>query len=98
MNGFSDMRYLLASSVIVFSNVLYVFIMGRVLLSWIPTRSDNKIKQFFYVLSEPLLAPIRSLIGKSPLGGGMMLDFSPIIALFIIQILRTIIINVIYMF
>ena len=57
---------------------------------------DNKIRQFFYVLTEPLLGPIRSLINKSPLGGGMMVDFSPVIVLFIIQILRNIIIRLIF--
>jgi len=96
VNGFSDMRWLLSNSVMVFSNVLYVLIMGRVLCSWLIGNSGSKIKEFFYVLTEPFLGPIRSMIGRSPLGGGMMLDFSPVIALFLIQILRTIIINVIY--
>lgn len=37
-------------------------------------------------VTEPLMAPIRKLLYKSPLGGpGMMLDISPIIVLFIIQ-------------
>ncbi len=98
MSGFSDMRWLLANSVNVFASVLYLFIMADVILSWIPTRPDNKIKEFFRVLSDPLLSPIRAMIGKSPLGGGMMIDFSPVIALFIIQILKNVIINVIYMF
>ena len=96
MGGFSDMRWLLSNSVMVFSNVLYVLIMGRVLCSWLVGGSGSKIKEFFYVLTEPFLGPIRSMISRSPLGGGMMLDFSPVIALFLIQLLRTIIINIIY--
>ena len=96
MLGFSNIRILLANSVNVFSNVLYFLILARVLLSWIPMQPANKIRQFFYALTEPLLGPIRSLINKSPLGGGMMVDFSPVIVLFIIQILRNIIIRLIF--
>ena len=96
MLGFSNMRVLLANSVNVFCNILYFLILARVLLSWIPMQPDNKIRRFFYVLTEPLLGPIRSLINKSPLGGGMMVDFSPVIVLFIIQILRSIIIRLIF--
>ena len=96
MLGFSNMRVLLANSVNVFCNILYFLLLARVLLSWIPMRPDSKISQFFYVLTEPLLGPIRSLINKSPLGGGMMVDFSPVIVLFIIQILRSIIIRLIF--
>ena len=94
MSGFSDLRWLLSNSVMVFSNALYFLIMGRVICSWIA--GGGKIKEFFYVLTEPFLGPIRNMISKSPLGGGMMLDFSPVISLFLIQILRTVIINVIY--
>lgn len=97
MSGFSDLRWLFANSVNVFSNVIYVLLMGRVLCSWLIADPRNGIKRFFYVLTEPLLEPIRNLIYKSPLGGGMMLDFSPVVLLFLIQIVKTIIINLIYM-
>ena len=96
MLGFSNMRVLFDNSLNLLCNILYFLILARVLLSWIPMQPDNKIRQFFYVLTEPLLGPIRSLINKSPLGGGMMVDFSPVIVLFIIQILRNIIIRLIF--
>jgi uncharacterized protein YggT (Ycf19 family) len=37
-------------------------------------------------MTDPILAPIRKMVYNSPLGGaGMMLDISPVIALFILE-------------
>lgn len=72
-----------------FCNFLYALILIRVLLSWFPIPRNNKLIQLLYALTEPLLAPIRNIIRKSPLGGpGMVLDFSPIIAYFLITLLQ----------
>jgi uncharacterized protein YggT (Ycf19 family) len=41
---------------------------------------------FIARLTDPILAPIRKMVYNSPLGGaGMMLDISPVIALFILE-------------
>lgn len=69
-------------------------ILIRVLLSWIPFDRDNPIVRIVYGLSEPLLYPIRQLIRKSPLGDGMMFDFSPIILLLILQVIQSILYSV----
>ena len=69
-------------------------ILIRVLLSWIPLDRDNAIVKIVYGLSEPLLYPIRQLLKKSPLGEGMMLDFSPIILLLILQVIQGILYSI----
>ena len=69
-------------------------ILIRVLLSWIPLNRDNPIVKIVYGLSEPLLYPIRQLLKKSPLGEGMMLDFSPIILLLILQVIQGILYSI----
>ncbi len=69
-------------------------ILIRVLLSWIPLDRDNPIVKIVYGLSEPLLYPIRQLLKKSPLGEGMMLDFSPIILLLILQVIQGILYSI----
>lgn len=84
------MAYIILTAIDYFAKVLYFLIFIRVIISWLPLSRDGQIMQFLYAVTEPILGPIRSLIAKSPLGGpGMMLDFSPIIAVFLIEIFRT---------
>jgi len=47
---------------------------------------NNPIGQLLHTLTEPILGPCRRMLDKSPLGGGMMLDFSPIIALILMRL------------
>jgi len=80
---------LLANAVTVFCNVLYFLILIRVLLSWFPMLHGNALVRTLFLLTEPILAPIRAVIQRSPLGGpGMMLDISPIIAFFLLQLVQ----------
>lgn len=64
----------------------WVLLIG-VLLSWIPVDNRNPAVPLIYQLTEPLLAPIRRLI--PPMG----LDFSPIIALLGVQLLRLLLVH-----
>jgi YggT family protein len=69
--------------------VLLILIFARFILSWV--RPDpyhptwGPILRFVYNATEPLLAPIRRLL---PASGG--LDFSPMILLFALYFLRSI--------
>jgi len=57
-------------------------------LSWFPN-ARGKWTMYVYRLTEPVLAPIRKIIQRSPLGGpGMIIDFSAIFALLLIFLLR----------
>ncbi|MCL2707919.1 MAG: YggT family protein [Defluviitaleaceae bacterium] len=74
-----------------FFGLLNILILARVILSWLPMAHNNQIVRFLFALTEPILAPIRKIIRKSPLGGpGMMLDFSPIIAFFLLYLLQNV--------
>ena len=75
-------------------NILSFMVLARVLLSWLPNLRHSGIASFIYAFTEPILSPVRRLIDRSPLGGpGMMLDFSPIITLFLIQGMASFLIN-----
>ncbi len=79
-----------------FSSFLFAMIFIRVILSWFSVDRNNPLISLLYTLTEPILAPIRKLLFKSPIGGpGMMIDFSPIIAFMLIEFLKNIIINII---
>jgi len=61
---------------------LYVLILiGRVVCSWVRADPFNPIVRFLWLVTEPVLAPIRRVI--PPIGG---LDFSVIVAIVIVQI------------
>lgn len=85
------MSLIIFNALIIFVEILDYLILARVFLSWIPISRDNPIIKFIYALTEPILAPIRNMLQKSPLGGpGMILDFSPIIAFFLIRFIVSI--------
>ena len=68
------------------STILCALILVRSILSWFQPRGGRgSLSQLLFALTEPILAPIRNLIARSPLGGqGMMVDFSPLIAILLI--------------
>jgi YggT family protein len=76
-------------------SVAQILIFANVVMSWIPPLRNGPIGKIVTGLVDPLLSPIRKLVSKSPLGGGMPLDFSPIIALFLLMFLRNIVISII---
>ena len=79
-------------------NILRGLLLVRVLLSWMPM-FQGRIVSYVFALTEPILAPIRKVIMRSPLGGpGMMLDFSPIIAFFLMTLGQSVALNVIAAF
>jgi YggT family protein len=58
-------------------------VLGTVVISWIQLPPSNPIATFLLAMTEPLLAPIRRVL---PDMGG--LDFSPLVLLFGLRILR----------
>jgi len=67
-----------------------IIILVRCVLSWLPL-GYNKLTEFIYTVTEPILAPIRNLLSKAMGGSIMYLDFSPIIAFALIRFLQRII-------
>ncbi len=82
-----------------FFKLLELLIFIRILLSWIPMFGyNNPIGKLIYNLTEPILGPCRRMLDKSPLGGGMMLDFSPVIALILMMLVKQLLIGLVGMF
>ena len=92
------MSILLTEAINVFFRILYILIVIRVLMSWIPGSAYSSIGRMIYTLTDPILGPVKRMMDKSPLGGGMMLDFSPVIALFILDIIQMILLYIVSMF
>ena len=63
---------------------MYSFIVfGAVIISWIPLPPSSPVVKFLHTATEPVLAPIRRVL---PDMGG--LDFSPLVLLIGLRILR----------
>ena len=71
----------------VFFNLLIVAIFIRVLLSWFRIDPDNSLIKIINQLTDPILLPFQKII--PPLG---MIDFSPIVALIALEILKELLI------
>ena len=80
----------------VFYDLLSFAILIKCILSWFPINHNNIICRIIDALTEPILGPIRRMMQRSPLGGGMMLDFSPVIAYILMSIVYSILRQAIY--
>ena len=84
------MLFVLVSIINAIYYILLILIFARFILSWV--RPDpyhptwGPIMRFVYQATEPLLAPIRNIL---PSTGGI--DFSPMILLFGLYILRSLV-------
>lgn len=73
-----------------FFYILEIFVLIRVVISWLPIDRDHPIIELIYTLTEPILSPIRRMIDKSIFGGrGQVLDLSPLIAYIILQLFQS---------
>lgn len=71
--------------------VLVVF--GRIILSWFPASPGGVIaglQSFTYVVTEPVLGPLRRILPTMAFGG-MGLDLSPIVFMIGIRVLQSVI-------
>jgi YggT family protein len=74
----------------VLAGALTLAIFVRVILSWIPNaRLPFGLGDFVFGVSEPILSPIRRAM---PFFGGI--DFSPFVALLLIQIVSSLILRI----
>lgn len=71
------------SFVLLFIQILSYAIIGRVIMSWIDQPGSMRITQILNEVTEPILAPLRSIL---PSMG--MFDFTPIIAMLLLQLLE----------
>jgi YggT family protein len=67
-------------------SALIYAIIGRALISWFDPGFSNPVSRFLRDVTEPILGPIRRIMP-----GGMMIDFSPMVAIFLLYFLRAMI-------
>ena len=71
-------------------NVYTLMLIGRILGSWIPQIANHPIMRFIGYCTDPYLNLFRKFI--PPIGG--VLDLSPLLAFFTLQIVETLLLKI----
>ncbi|MDR2168272.1 MAG: YggT family protein [Clostridiales bacterium] len=79
------MNIAIATAVQWFGQILFWLMFARAIMSWIPSLRESFISNFLAAVTEPFISPVRKLVAKSPLSGGV-LDFSFLITMILLQL------------
>lgn len=67
--------------------LFYVLLIVRAVLSWVPG-VRNRLTDFVYMVTEPVLSPVRNLLNRSRFGNlSLPIDLSFLVVLFILAFL-----------
>lgn len=78
--------------IITLFNLLQLAILLEVILSWLPQIGNNKFVSMIHNFIYPMMEPLKAL--QDRLIPGLPIDFSPILALFILDILKRLILGI----
>ena len=69
-------------------DLLQWLLVFRALVSWFPQVQQARIGELLYAVTEPMIAPFRSLLMRFEALRTMPLDFSPLLAFFVLEIIK----------
>ena len=82
----------IALAIFWFSNFLRIALFARAIISWLPIRRDGFLPSFLAAITEPFVGPVRWILRKSPLGGGMI-DLSLLVTLLLLMLFTNPLVN-----
>ncbi|MFV0503622.1 MAG: YggT family protein [Lachnospirales bacterium] len=91
----NEIIIIVIKAISIFVRIFNIAILARCIISWFPISRDNPLCNILYAFTEPIMGPIRDIINKSPIGNSM-LDFSPIFAIIIVQLLGNMVIRLLF--
>ena len=68
----------------------------RALASWFPQIQSSRIGEILYMVTEPMVAPCRSLLSRIPSLQMMPLDFSALLAFLILSVLQRFLLSLMF--
>jgi YggT family protein len=86
----NEIRSFIVQFIEIFADMLIVLIFARVILSWIkPVNTySSRFSAFIVSVTEPILSTIKKILPRTG-----MLDLSPVVAYLLIELLRSLITN-----
>lgn len=70
-------------------DILTWLIIARAILSWFPNMRTNRIYRALIDLTETFVAPVRKVLPSN----NSMIDFAPLVTIFILQLLENILLS-----
>lgn len=80
-----DVGQILYTTIQMFFDIVFLLILVRILLSFLPQFRSNAIAEVVYGITEPILSPFQRLI--PPIG---MFDISPMVAIIVLGVIQQI--------
>ncbi len=80
--------YILVRCALLFIDIITLALTVRMIMSWIMTESESKLGTFLYVVTEPIIMPIRALCDRFGWFRGMPVDMPFFITALLLLILR----------
>ena len=77
--------YVLVQCLVIFIDILSVAMLVRAVLSWFTMGEQTKIGAFLYVVTEPVILPIRALCNRFGWFRGMPLDMPFLITMVLLS-------------
>ena len=84
----------IARALFVFIRLFELFLIARVIVSWLPLDYSNPIVRFISVFTEPILAPIRKFLLRFRFFQSLPIDFSPLCVFVLLDIIRSLLIQI----
>jgi YggT family protein len=81
---------ILYTTIQMFFDIVFLLILIRILLSFLPQFRSNRLAEVVFGITEPLLSPFQRLI--PPIG---MFDISPMVAIIVMGIIQQILLYVV---
>ena len=80
---------IVANSVVALLYALQFLMFGRAVMTWFAPDEDNKLAQFLFMTTEPIVYPIRQLLNKIEFFGNMPIDMSFLVAMVVLMLCTT---------
>ena len=77
-------KYIIAKVIEVLGWVIFIAAMA----SWIPQVRQSKLGEMLFMLTEPIVAPMRSLLRRIPALARLPMDFSPLATYLVLILLE----------
>lgn len=88
------MLFIIGKGIFYFLSLIETAILLRAILSWF-VDPYSRIMQILYTVTEPFVAPVRALLNRF-FGDMQMLDFSPMIAMLLVTLLKQLFISIFF--
>lgn len=80
--------YVLISTVSLLIDVICLLMLIRAIFSWFPTENEGKIQRVIFLMTEPVIAPVRKILFRMGWFQGLPIDMSFMITYLLLTLLQ----------